>query len=1288
MVRINSLLGRSVAVFVSAALAVTSSAEGVAFGFETLRDLIQEVVRIDPPAYTDAPTEWRPIADARRDERKRGGLWSEVALKELADLKARLADEKPQAGPAARPPKDGVGGQPDPATGAPFEWEQGFGWIEARDYFSFVNSNTGRVLTALPLVSLNGRGLGIDLTLYHNSVTGTNTEIGTGWSWSYDISLWETETIIYVKWPDGKSIPYTIGQSGFTPPPGIEDRLENYGGTYYVTTPEGVMYIFNTDGLLTRIEDRNANAIQINRISGKISSIDDPNGRRLSVSRDSEGKISAFIDWSGRQWGLVRTNSQLTSVSFPNPGGTPPTETFEYGQFGITKRIDKRGNQATFGFDAYGRATWYRNHLNHQWSTLYETSATSLYDPSNNHVRHVYSGGMIATSVDEAGYSQQYVWTADRKVATLTDQRGFDWTFTYDSTGNVLTMANPYGHTWTNTYNAQNDLLTSKNPLNQTTTYAYDANGNLVSVTDPLGRVVAAFSHGSHGVLVSSTNALGGVSTYTNDSYGRPVSVVDPNGLTASIAYDSLDRPVSVTGPSGTTSQFEYDVFDRVVRATNPGGSFSTTNFDHSSNVTRVTDELGRQTNFTYNALDRVLTSTNAKSEVEQFQWNNLGELTKITNAKGGEIRYEYTPRGEIRKIFAPDNSVETWSYNGTGHTSAYVNGVGETTYYLYNLAGQNYKIDYPTGTDTNLYYNIAGRFRKFVDATGTTEGFFNAAGETTALNTPQGNMSYTNNLALRRSTMTEPGLGTTTTEFDLGGRPTTHTNAFGEVFGFQYDTAGRLFKATRPGGYTEYGYDSRDRVSSIVHKTATNSVVSSEAYSWSVVGNLNSKTVDGVTTTYGYDAIDQMTAELRPGFNATYTYDSNGNRLTKTLNGFTETYDYDIGDKLLSVTGPGLSKIYSYDAAGRTTAIDHNGAVSTFVYDCDSRIVSSSGLAGYALNTYNGLGARVGRSDASGVFNYKRNGASPTSPVLSDGVVSYTPGLSEKRGGTSRFVGSDYLGTHSKMLDGAGQVATSRQYDAFGVPTSGSDPSPFGFAGSWGYQEDAGGLKLLGHRYYDPSTGRFLTRDPIKDGRNWYAYCGNNPTVAVDPTGLVSREAFQTALDVVGIFDPFGVADLVNGAIHVAYGEYALAGISFAGMIPYAGDLAKFAKLGRYRKLRAPLKAARSVAKSAGISRKMIAVGPDVTDAIMQQPGFYIIYKKGSNKPYIGQTGRDFFTRLSEHKRKGEFDFKDLDIAVFVEYRGTKLQRELLEQRGLDKLGGKLKTDNRRNPIGPHRRM
>ncbi|MCL6476608.1 MAG: RHS repeat-associated core domain-containing protein [Firmicutes bacterium] len=48
-------------------------------------------------------------------------------------------------------------------------------------------------------------------------------------------------------------------------------------------------------------------------------------------------------------------------------------------------------------------------------------------------------------------------------------------------------------------------------------------------------------------------------------------------------------------------------------------------------------------------------------------------------------------------------------------------------------------------------------------------------------------------------------------------------------------------------------------------------------------------------------------------------------------------------------------------------------------------------------------------------------------------------------------------------------------------------------------------GILLLTHRYLDPATGRFLTRDPAgcEASVNVYAYVGNNAVNEVDPSGL-----------------------------------------------------------------------------------------------------------------------------------------------------------------------------------------
>ncbi|RMG25020.1 MAG: RHS repeat-associated core domain-containing protein, partial [Armatimonadetes bacterium] len=88
--------------------------------------------------------------------------------------------------------------------------------------------------------------------------------------------------------------------------------------------------------------------------------------------------------------------------------------------------------------------------------------------------------------------------------------------------------------------------------------------------------------------------------------------------------------------------------------------------------------------------------------------------------------------------------------------------------------------------------------------------------------------------------------------------------------------------------------------------------------------------------------------------------------------------------------------------------------------------------------------------------------------------------------------------------------------------------------------------LSLLGHRYYDSTTGRFLTRDPIGDGRNWYSYCGNNPVAFADPRGLGwVRVVLSVAGGLVGGLlsggSPVGVAigAALGGALGSALEQY-----------------------------------------------------------------------------------------------------------------------------------------------------
>jgi len=108
--------------------------------------------------------------------------------------------------------------------------------------------------------------------------------------------------------------------------------------------------------------------------------------------------------------------------------------------------------------------------------------------------------------------------------------------------------------------------------------------------------------------------------------------------------------------------------------------------------------------------------------------------------------------------------------------------------------------------------------------------------------------------------------------------------------------------------------------------------------------------------------------------------------------------------------------------------------------------------------------------------------------------------------------------GVHFPAYDGNGNIAglvsasagttTARfEYGPFAEPIRVSGPiaeaMPLRF--STKYLDDETGLFYYGYRYYDPSTGRWVNRDPIEEwgGKNLYSFLGNEPTHYVDPFGL-----------------------------------------------------------------------------------------------------------------------------------------------------------------------------------------
>ncbi len=108
---------------------------------------------------------------------------------------------------------------------------------------------------------------------------------------------------------------------------------------------------------------------------------------------------------------------------------------------------------------------------------------------------------------------------------------------------------------------------------------------------------------------------------------------------------------------------------------------------------------------------------------------------------------------------------------------------------------------------------------------------------------------------------------------------------------------------------------------------------------------------------------------------------------------------------------------------------------------------------------------------------------------------------------GDRAYYQTDALGTVRAALDSRANVLETWRYDAFGTAYSGNfgDEYRFGYTGK--ALDSVTGAYDYGFRDYAPTLGRFTTVDPIRDGKNWYAYCGSDPINYVDILGLCSDD-------------------------------------------------------------------------------------------------------------------------------------------------------------------------------------